>query len=381
MKKNLGKVFLLLSLFLQLQLFATTYEWSAQIQKQKAYVNEPIYLHYTCAFSDRAELYSIEFNPSGEYEKFSVKSLHVNESIVDGKKVSSYEFLLFPKEAGEIEIAFEALMKLTNKESIEEMVIGRDNVKKEDTKKTFVKQEVFKVSIEETPSDLVGEFAIDVTKREPLVKAYEPYHLDITIRGNGNFERIEPFYYEIEGVKVFAGEVVSSQKLTQEAQSGVWNQKFAFVGEKSFTIPKREIEYFNLKTKKLEKLFVDAVDVKVDGGFAKEELLDKEVQEGKLRFDTSYLYYLLAFVSGFFVGKIKRKKSTQIKQSDDFLQKVKDAKSLDALMVLLVVEDTTKYGELIKEIEQDRITSLSDAKKRIQKLYNATSKKTGGVAL
>jgi len=145
MKKNLGRVFFLLMLFVSAELFATTYEWSAQIQKQKAYVNEPIYVHYTCAFSDRAELYSIEFNPSGEHEKFRVKSLHVNESIVDGKKVSSYEFLLFAKDGGEIEIAFEALMKLTSRESIEEMVIGRDNVKKEDTKKTVVKQEVFKL--------------------------------------------------------------------------------------------------------------------------------------------------------------------------------------------------------------------------------------------
>lgn len=380
MKKNLGRVFFLLMLFVSAELFATTYEWSAQIQKQKAYVNEPIYVHYTCAFSDRAELYSIEFNPSGEYEKFRVKSLHVNESIVDGKKISSYEFLLFAKEGGEIEVAFEALMKLTSRESIEEMVIGRDNVKKEDTKKTVVKQEVFKLFIEETPSALVGDFALDVKKREPLVKAYEPYHLEIKIQGDGNFEALEPLRFEIEGVKIFAEDVVLNQKLTKEAQSGVWSQKFAFVGEKSFSIPKQEIEYFSLKTKKLEKLFFDAVDVKVEGGFAKEELLDV-VQKKEFVFDSAYLYYVLTFVAGFLVGKIKRKKSVQTKPSDTFLQKLKDVKSLDALMVLLVVEDATRYEPLIKEIEQDMVTSLADAKKRTQKLYNATSKKTGGVAL
>ena len=380
MKKNRGSLFFLLMLFVSAELFATTYEWSAQIQKQKAYVNEPIYVHYTCAFSDRAELYSIEFNPSGEHEKFRVKSLHVNESIVDGKKVSSYEFLLFAKEGGEIEIAFEALMKLTSRESIEEMVIGRDNVKKEDTKKTVVKQEVFKLFIEETPSALVGDFALDVKKREPLVKAYEPYHLEIKIQGDGNFEALEPLRFEIEGVKIFAEDVVLNQKLTKEAQSGVWSQKFAFVGEKSFSIPKQEIEYFSLKTKKLEKLVIDAVDVKVEGGFAKEELLDV-VQKKEFVFDSAYLYYVLTFVAGFLVGKIKRKKSVQTKPSDTFLQKVKDVKSLDALMVLLVVEDATRYEPLIKEIEQDMVTSLADAKKRTQKLYNATSKRMGGVAL
>lgn len=381
MKKNLGSLFFLLILFFSAELFATTYEWSAEIGRQKAYKNEPIYVHYTCTFSDRAELYAIEFNPSGEYEKFRVQNLKESQSIVDGKRIYSYEFVVFGKSAGEIEIAFEALMKLTNKDSIEDMVIGRDNMKKEEVKKTLFKQEVFKVFIEETNSTLVGNFTLDVKKHKPSVKAYEPYHLEIKIQGDGNFEALEPLKFEIDGVKIFAEDVVLNKNLTKEAQSGVWSQKFAFVAEKSFTIPKREIEYFDLKTKKLEKLVLDAVDVKVEGGFAKEELLDKEVHVREFRFDISYLYYLLAFVAGFFIGKITRKKSPQIKQSDDFLQKVKDAKSLDALMVLLVVEDTTKYGELIKEIEQDRITSLSDAKKRIQKLYNSTSKKMGGVAL
>lgn len=377
MKKNRGSLFFLLMLFFSAELFATTYEWSAEINRQKAYKNEPIYVHYTCTFSDRAELYAIEFNPSGEYEKFRVQSLKESQGIVDGKRIYSYEFVIFGKSAGEIEIAFEALMKLTNKESIEEMVIGRDNMKKEEVKKTLIKQEFFKVLIEETNSTLVGNFTLETKKHEPSVKAHEPYHLEIRIQGDGNFEALEPLKFEIDGVKIFAENFILNQNLTKEGQSGVWSQKFAFVAEKSFSIPKQEIEYFSLKTKKLEKLVMDAVDVKVEGGFAKEELLDA-VQEREFRFDASYLYYLLVFIGGFLVGKINRKKSHQIKQSDDFLQKVKDAKSFDALMVLLVVEDTTKYGELIKEIEQDKITSLADAKKRIQKLYNATSKKTGG---
>jgi len=368
MKKNLGSLFFLLILFFSAELFATTYEWSAEIGRQKAYKNEPIYVHYTCTFSDRAELYAIEFNPSGEYEKFRVQNLKESQSIVDGKRIYSYEFVVFGKSAGEIEIAFEALMKLTNKDSIEDMVIGRDNMKKEEVKKTLFKQEVFKLLIEETNSTLVGNFTLETKKHEPSVKAYEPYHLEIKIQGDGNFEAIEPLKFEIEGVKIFAEDVVLNQHLTKEAQSGVWSQKFAFVAEKSFSIPKREIEYFDLKTKKIEKLVFDVVDVKVAGGFAKEELLDS-VQEREFRFDTSYLYYLLAFVTGFFVGKIKRKKSPQTKSNDNFLQKVKDAKSLDALMVLLVVEDTAKYGELIKDIEQERITSLADAKKYAQKLH------------
>lgn len=369
MKKNLGKIFLFVTLFFHPQLFATTYEWHAAIDKQKAFVNEPIYLHYTCTFSDRAELYSIEFNPSGEYEKFRVQNLKESQSIVDGKRIYSYEFIVFAKSAGEIELSFEALMKLTNEDAIVEMVIGRDNIKREEVKKTLIKQEVFRIAIEETNTPRVGDFWLETHKREASLKAHEPYHMEIKIQGKGNLELFEAFVFELEGVKVFAQEPLLRQELGKDGYSGVWSQKFAFVSEKSFTIPKREIEYFHLPTKQMQKLLFEAIDVKVEGGFVKEELLDK-VEEKEFTFDPSYLYYLLTFIAGFLAGKIARKPSSKAPK-ETFLQKSKDANSLDALMVLLVLEDAKKYETLIEEIEQKKITSLASAKKIVaKKFYN-----------
>ena len=61
MKNSLGKIFLALFILLHVELFATTYEWSATTNKKSAYVGEAIYLKYTCTYSDRAELYTIDF--------------------------------------------------------------------------------------------------------------------------------------------------------------------------------------------------------------------------------------------------------------------------------------------------------------------------------
>lgn len=365
MRKNHGSIFLILFLFFHAEVFASTYSWSATANKTTAYIYEPIYLKYVCTFSDASELYSIDFNPAKEYKKYVVKNLRQSENIIDGRRVNSYEFVAYVKEPGEISFEFEAFMKKTTKESIEDTVIGRDNVQKEDFTKEKFKQKILKIDIKDTNRELVGDFAIEVKKNEPKVKAYEPYHMQITLRGVGNFEAIKPIEFNIDEVKVFAAEPKQIKTLDEDGQHGEWSQKFAFVAEKDFTIPKVEIEYFSLKEQKIDSLAVDAIDISVEEGFSKEELLDKEAKEDFV-FDYSYLYYILFFITGLFVGKIKIKKRVPNESSDEkFLQKVDEAKSLDELMILLVLKDAKKYEKIISDMEAKKIVSLKNAKRLI----------------
>ncbi len=365
MRKSLGRIFLTLFIFLNASLAASTYTWSASANKTSAYLHEAIHLKYVCSFSDASELYTIDFNPSGEYEKFTLKNLSQSEHIVDGKRVNSYEFVAFAKESDEIEFAFEAVMKKTTKESIENTVLGRDNVQKEDFTKEPFAQKVLKVTVKETNTPLVGTFSIQEKKREPKVKAYEPYHIEVLIKGVGNFDAIKPIEFNMEGVKVFAGEVVKDYVLKDDGMHGEWSQKFAFVSERDFAIPKIEIPYFDLQEQRAGSLSIDATDVSVEAGFSKEELLDEEPKES-FEFDISYIYYLLAFVAGFLVAKIEFKKGApKLNSDEEFRQKVEDAKTVDELMILLVLKDAKRYEKLISEIEAKRITSLKSAKKLI----------------
>lgn len=364
MRKNLGKVLLLISFLLHVEIFASTnYVWSASVDKTSAYVNEAIYLKYVCTFSNISELYTIDFNPTGNYEKFTLKSLRQSENIVDGKRVNSYEFVAFAKSAGEISFDFEAIMKKTTKDSIENTVIGRDNVEKEEFEKTAFKQKTLNVTIKETNSSLVGNFTLKVKKDEQNVKAYEPYHLHVIIKGEGNFEAIEPLVFSIEGVKVFADEIIQKQDTNEYKEAPEWSQKFAFVSDKNFTIPEIKIEYFNLLEKKKDVLTFDATHVNVAKGFSKEELLDK-TQDESFKFNYSYLYYMLIFIAGFLVAKIKINKPV-VKQSKDeeFKQKVESAESFKELMLILALRDSKKYNNLILDIEEKRVKSLKDAKK------------------
>lgn len=361
MRKNLGRI--LIFLIFSFELFATTYEWNAYINKSSAYVGEPIYLKYVCTYSDDAKYNDIDFTIAGEYEKYIIKNLSETHNIIDGKKVKTYEYIAYAKSGGKINFGFDVAMKKTTKRLVEESITGRDNVKSGEFTKETIKQKTLSIDIKETNSALVGDFEIEIRKSEPKVKAYEPYHIEIKIKGDGNFDEIKPFVFNIDGVKIFAEDINLVQELSQEGQKGVWSQKFAFVGEADFVVPDIKIEYFSLSDQKIKSLEMPKIEVSVAKGYAKEELLDK-VQNSSFKIDISYIYYLVAFIFGYLVAKIEFKKSIsrQITKDDEFRQKVDSVKSLDELMVVLALQGSKKYDSIVKDIEDKKITTLKGAK-------------------
>ncbi|MCX6052521.1 MAG: hypothetical protein NTZ60_08410 [Campylobacterales bacterium] len=342
------------------ELFASTYLWHVETDKKSAFVNEPIYLKYSCEFSDRAELYAIDFNPVGENEKYSLKLLSQNTKVIDGKKIVSYEFIAFAKKVGALEFEFEALMKETNKDSIENRNLGRDNMDHVEYSTVTLRQEILSVDVLESASDLVGSFVLEVKKDEPKIKAHEPFHMEIIVKGEGNFEALKAYDFNISGVKIFSQKPIENITLTKDGFSGVWSQKFAFVSEKDFEIPQIFLHYFDAKEQKIKEMKQDALSVQVSEGFVKEELLDAdEAQMSFLKLD--YLYYFLTFITGFLVAKIKIRKRVP-HAIDAFAEKVQNAKSLEELCMILVLKDAQKYSDFVLKIETKEITSLKIAK-------------------
>ena len=358
MKKNLGKIIILLLLVLHVELFASTYEWTANANKIKAYVNEPIHLKYTCSFDDRGELYTIDFDPAGHFKKYSVITLTENEMILDGKRINNYEFIVFTKEAGEISFEFPMLMKKTSLESIVELTGGRDNDReKEQFFITKLKQKPLHVEILETSSKLVGDFELSIKKDDFKVKSFEPYHMEVIIKGNGNFDDIKPIVFKIPNVKIFVSEIIKKIKLTKDGYAGVWSQKFAFVSDKGFNIPELDIEYFSLKQQAKKALHVEGLHIEVSKGYEKKELLDEVDEDLKINYE--YIYYLLFFVAGFLVSKVKFKNTAKVDiKEQEFKQKLHKCKNMDEIMFLLLVTDRNKYKNIIKRIENKEYKSV-----------------------
>lgn len=361
MKKTPIRILLLL--FLSLELFATSYEWRVSANKERAYVNEAIYLDFVCEFSDGAELYAVEFDPLVSDENLTIKLLSETRRLEDDKKVLEYEFVAFVHKPGERVLAFEALMKKTTQDSIRDTIIGRDNEKYAEYQSTNVPIKSVAVDVLEANTSLVGEFTMHVKNDAAEVKALTPYHFEVRIDGLGNFEKLTPLAFEIEGVKVFSEEPVQKTELTPEGYKGSWTQKFAFVSEKSFRLQPFTVNYLSPKTRKIKDLRFDGIDVRVQEGYKKEALLDVTPEE-KMSFNLEYLYYFLTFIAGYLLSKLELTKRFK-RQKNPWCKKIQNATSLDALSVLLILEDAKKYEKILQEIETKELTSLRKAKRLI----------------
>lgn len=365
MKNNLGNLTALLLLLFATMLNASSYEWHVSSNKNEAYVNEAIYLQYTCIYSDQAGLYVIEFNPTVDNENYRIDILREDEKIVDDKKINEYEFVLRVKKAGEFALSLDTLMKKTNRDSIQNSVLGRDNANYEEFSLFPLKQKELHIKILPAKSKIVGEFILNVTQSKSVVDAYEPFHLTLEVDGVGDFDVFEDIKYEIAGVKIFSEPAVKVLTLTKDGERGSWKKKFAFVSDKDFVVEAFKLEYFDLISKEVKVLQQKRIEVKVrEATFTKEELLDEEERSFELSYE--YLYYLLTFIAGFLVAKVSFRRKPKDKSGDEvFEQKVEKAKSLEGLVMLLVLKDEREYREIIEQIESKELTSLSKAKKLI----------------
>ena len=353
-----------------LNLSASEYVWKVSTSKKEAYVDEAIHLKYVCKFNDRAELYTIEFNPETENELYTLKLYTEDIRLVNGKKINTYEYIAFVKKPMVIDFSFEALMKKTNRDSIENTVLGRDNIDYEEFIRTKVKQESIKVNIKDTNTNISGSFSVDITSDALEINAFEPFHLDVEISGEGHFDAFQAIGFNIENVKIFAQKPIKNIDLGKKGYKGTWNQKFAFVSSEDFTIPARNIEYFDIASHEIKNLHMKAINVKVKKAYKKSELLDEYEESYSFDFNREYIYFLLIFLSGYLLAKVKFKIKTKDTKNTQLRDKIQNAKSLNELSMLLILNNQRKFHDILTRIDTNEITSLNVAKNKAIKLLD-----------
>ena len=234
--------------------FASEYTWSSSVNKKEAFVYEAIYLQYVCSFNDKAELYTIDFHPEIENDFYTISLLSQKTKLVDNKKINTYEYIAFVKKPMIAEFHFKAIMEKTNKDSIENTVLGRDNADYEEFSSVIAQQDSIQVNIKEINTKISGNFSLEVKKDVQSVQAHQAFHLEVKIEGTGNFDALEEIDFALDGVKVFAQKPMKKTVLGIDGYKGSWSQKFAFVSAKDFNISKKSIEYYDIDSKSLKRL-------------------------------------------------------------------------------------------------------------------------------
>jgi hypothetical protein len=359
MKPSLGKIFFIWILTIG-QVWGV-YQWSIHEAPKSLMVGESGVIRYQCAFDTSAGDYTIEFRPS-EVDAYRASILTQRDQIVEGKRVQTFDVLITPKYSGEIEVRFDALMRHTTFASIENATIGRDNVKKYDfnDEKVYLPQAVVHVS--ESPAALSGKLILEVSSDVKRVRAHEPLHVSVVVRGKGNMDQILPYELNISGVTVFSQPSQKSVSPSVVGYEGEVSQEFALVAEKSYTIPALTLQFFDTEKNQVVTLRSNPIYVEVEEGYELSSLLDvPEIND--YRTLKHYGWYAFFTLLGIALNEAVRwgwKRRPRRKKRIFW----ESASTVGELVQLLALSGEKRFDEVIAALEEEKM-DVREAKKRL----------------
>ncbi len=328
------------------------YSWRLSSGKSDVYVNEAVPIAYTCEFKDQGYLHVIELDIAGENENYRLISRGVDEAVVDGRRRDTFRYLLFPKKAGDQELRFTVLMRKTTKASIENSVIGRDNVEDYAFIDTKVALPPLHLNVADHRETMTGRFELAVQLDKEAVNAYTPVHLDIKVKGEGNFDEMTDYALHIDRVKIFSEPGEKHYRLGSNGFEGTWEQKFSIVGSRDFVIEPITFSYFDIAQKRKVTLRSKRFEVKVNAAYQKEELLDETTDENGVEWwSWSYLNYLFIFLTGLLLGRYSLRYKRVKKVKEGFLAEIEACASVKQLLTKLVMRGEARFAPLIEKYE------------------------------
>lgn len=368
MKRSLGKFLFVWSVCVSHVWGA--YQWRVMEAPTSLLVGESGVVRYECVFDTSAADYTIDFKPA-QSEGYNASILTQRDQIKGGKRVQTYDVLIAPKQAGVIDVKFEALIRHTTFASIENATIGRDNVKKYDFDDEKAILPPVKINVNENTAGLIGNLTLEVRTDTKAVRAHEPLHLSVIVRGSGNLDRFIPYELNISGVKVFSQ---PPQKLLTASKDGVEGeiiQEFALVSRESYTIEPFSLHFFDTEKKRIVTLKSKSLYVEVGEGYEPSSLLDTP-EVGDYESLKHYGVYALFMVLGAGLSVASQwvwKRRPRLKKHYFW----EDASTSKELIQTLSLSGEKRYDEVIKSLEEGTM-ELREAKKRLDKIYFDTNR-------
>lgn len=359
MKRSLGKI-----LFLWItavgQLWGA-YQWSVLEAPKTLVVGQSGVIRYECRFDSSAAEYSIKLKLDNS-PSYKASILTEHNAVVGGKRIETFDVLITPKISGAIKVQTEAAVCFTGLGAVENTVLGRDNLSKND----IIEEKVILPSIalvaNKNTMALTGKLMFEVRSDARTVRAHEPFHLSVIVRGSGNLDEMTPYELNISGVKVFAE--FPQKSLTPSAQGfeGEVSQEFALVAEKSYTIEPLSLRYFDTAKNKIVTLKSKPIYVEVGEGYELSSLLDvPEINDdGTLKRYALYLFFI-----GFGVGlneALHRLWNHRPVRKKRYFWNT--ASTASELVRILSLSGEKCFDEVIRALEEGKM-DVREAKKRL----------------
>ncbi len=330
---------------------------SLKSSKESLYVGEPFEMILTLTQRADAEAIDSRFG-APDFKGFWIKSEDEPIRSDDGEKiVTTVVYQLAPQREGNITIKPAKLQVASRASRINSWGSFSPQV---EWRSYFSNKLNLKVNAIPNGAKLIGDFKISANVTKTEIGQNEPLNLEIAVEGVGNLEDIKSFKPYINGVSVFDEEIViKGKKLTQ---------KMVFVSAEDFTIPAFELIYYNTKTKKVQKIQTEPIDIKVIGDAPKQRVeidrpksneappvVEKTPERVETLQEPSSTLLIALFVGGLFIGiflgmallyflpKLMKKKSRSVDISDEKL----------LLMKLLPYKEYNDVSDIIDILEKN----------------------------
>jgi len=356
MRRNRGSRRLWLLCFLPMALSAAaTYRWSAEASKTQTAQFEAFAVEYTCRFDSAAYEYIIAFDPPGETETYRMLPYRADEQIIDGRRVNRYRYIVFPKRPGILTLAFEASMEHTTRASIENAVIGRDNVEKLDYTARKVALPSVAVSVAAQDTRIAGHLRLSVAADRKTVGAFAPVQVRVTLEGYGNLDELPPFTLDIPGVRRFTDGEQKKLVLGEKGFEGSISQQFALVAESNFTVPALRLAYFDTERNRSVELASAPIPVTVLPSEARQSAAETADGGAGERVQPpadiwGWVNLLLALIAGIAIGRFLLPDEEE-RASRSLSDQLRRCDRPDRFAAYLALLDGEKYRPVIDEIE------------------------------
>lgn len=370
MKQSLGKL-LFMCVLMVASANATQYQWSVLKAPKELHVGEGAVVQYQCLFDNSAGDYTVVFKPS-DSKGYKASMVTQDDHVRNGKRILQFDVLITPVAAGEITVNLDALIRHTTFASIEDASIGRDNVRKYDFNDEKAILPSVKINSVANTANLSGEITFQVSVDKVKVRAHEPVHLSLYVRGHGNLDQFVPYELNISGVKDFSEPAYKELSLKEDGYEGEIRQEFALVAQKSYAIPPFSLSVFDTKTHTNKILRSQPINIEVEKGFVPSNLLDAPQLNGHTdwkQYGVYTLFVLLGIILAegvrwLWIHRPRRKNKA-------FWDSAATAKELS---VLLSLQGKPQYLQMIQMLDEGKLT-LNEAKNKLRLMRSTNEEK------
>jgi hypothetical protein len=370
MKQSLGKI-VLLALLLFGYAHAAQYSWSVLKAPQELHVGEGAIVRYECLFDNTAGDYTVVFKPR-DSQAYRASMVTQDDHVSGGKRRLQFDVLITPITVGDLTVNLDAMIRHTTFASIEDASIGRDNVRKYDFNDEKAILPTVKITSLANTADLSGEITFQVSVDKVKVRAHEPVHLSLYVRGNGNLDQFIPYDLNISGVKDFSEPPYKELSLNENGYEGEIRQEFALVAEKSYVIPPFSLSVFDTKSHTHKILRSQSIAIEVQKGYAVENLLDSPDLNDENNWKRYGLYAVFVLLGAVLTEAVRwlwlHRPRKKIKMFWDTALTEKE------LSVLLSLRREARYENIIKMLDAGTLT-LNEAKKQLRSLMRDNEEK------